>query len=130
MKFMKKSQLAAVFSLLIVIIFVVGCPRNEQNRETYKATGNIDLIQETNATVDGIKTIYSLKLVNLEPGSKPDPKEDGPALSVSITKNTKVINRQSEKTEAASLKRGQRVIVEWRFASDHLTEAVQIIIQP
>jgi hypothetical protein len=129
MKFMKKSKLVAVFSLLIVIILAVGCSRNEQNKETFNATGTIDSIQETNATVDGIKTKYSLKLVNLEPGSKPDPKEDAPSLFVAITKNTKVINQQSENTEAASLKRGQRIIVEWRFASDHLTEAVQIIIQ-
>jgi hypothetical protein len=73
-----------------------------------------------------VKSEYAIKLVNFEPGSNPAPK-DVQEMTLAITKDTLMMDDQKKDLDVNALKPGSRVEVMWRFANDHLTEAIEII---
>jgi hypothetical protein len=121
-----KAIIRALISCLFVIT-IVGCGNASQgDKETYKATGEIQSIKKSSGVVDGVKSEYAIKLVNFEPGSNPAPK-DVQEMTLAITKDTLMMDNQKQDLDVNALKPGSRVEVMWQFANDHLTEAIEII---
>jgi hypothetical protein len=122
--------MTAIIRVLIICLFViaiVGCGHATQGeKETFKVVGEIQSVEKTIGVVDGVKSGYAIKLINIEPGSNPDPK-DVQEMTVAVTKDTSIQNDQKKELNVTTLKPGSHVKVTWRFANDHLTEAMEII---
>lgn len=122
------------FSLLlalIALILLAGCNKDDRHIPNYTATGEIDALEKTGGIVDGVKSEYIIRLTNLQPESLPSP-GDSEKGSFSITKNTliyKYSNGVKTKADITAIEKGKRADIIWRFANDHLTEAVEINIQ-
>jgi len=122
--------MALIISLFSLLLFA-GCNQERQKIPTYRAVGEIETVEKTEGIIDGVKTLYSVKLINLQPGSIPDP-GDVSAMFLAITKNTAIYRSSGgKKLEAdnSAVEKGKQAEIIWRFANEHLTEAVEIDIK-
>jgi hypothetical protein len=128
MKTVKKN--VAILVLVFTFTLLIGCNQIEKKLPTYKAIGDIDTVEISGGVVEGIKSIYSVRLINLQPGS--NPASDVSSISFGITKHTTIYqnaNGKKSKADISAVEKGKRVEMIWRFANDHFTEAVELYIK-
>jgi len=122
------KKIVMIMLSLLTIAVLAGCNKDEQYLQTYNAIGDIESIEKTSGVVEGVKSEYVVNVVNIQPGSTPDPK-DVSTMSISITKNTAVYlssNDKKTKVNISAIEKGKRAEIVWRYANDHLTEAIEI----
>jgi len=125
------KKIAMIMISLLTIAILAGCNKGEQYSQTYNAVGDIESIEKTSGVVEGVKSEYVVKVVNIQPGSTPNPK-DVSTMSISITKNTAVYlssNDKKMKADISAIEKGKSAEIVWHFANDHLTEAIEINMQ-
>ncbi|MDQ0113684.1 hypothetical protein [Paenibacillus harenae] len=126
---MKKFLLPTIF--VVTLIFAVGCSNADRNAATYKVNGDIDVVEKTGGTVEGVKSEYIVKLTDMQQESESN-KSVAANGTLSITKNTSIYKQsgdKKEKTDISAIEKGKSAEIIWRFANDHLTEAVEINIK-
>lgn len=123
-----KTKSIAVLIGVCFIILLAGCGNNEGHSDSYIAKGEIGSVEKSGAKVDGVKSEYVVKLVNLQPDSNPSP-EDVQDSSYSITPDTSIYrydNGEKTKADISAVEEGKQAEIVWHFANDHLIEAVEI----
>lgn len=118
---------------VFILTILIGCSneKRELELEKYKATGVIESVEKTNAEVDGFKLDYSVQLSKLESSSNPDPNSNS-TFHFSITKNSVITistDEKNSKADSSSLEKGKLAEVTWRFATDHVVEAIEVNIK-
>ncbi|WP_281890645.1 hypothetical protein [Paenibacillus sp. YYML68] len=124
---MRKSLLFMTF-VVLALILVAGCSNSEQHIATYKASGIIDAVEKTGGIVEGVKSEYIVRLTDMQQESESN-KSEAANGTFSITNNTSIYKQSGDKKEKADIsavEKGKRAEMIWRFANDHLTEAVEI----
>ncbi|MFB9325926.1 hypothetical protein ACFFSY_08295 [Paenibacillus aurantiacus] len=126
---MKKNLFIMVF--VVALIFAAGCSKADQNEETYKVNGDIDTVEKSGGVVEGIKSEYIIKLTDIQPEDQSN-KSEMSSGTFSVTKNTSIYKQSGDKKEKAditAIEKGKSAEITWRFANDHLTEAIEINIK-
>ncbi|MDQ6420210.1 hypothetical protein RB620_12260 [Paenibacillus sp. LHD-117] len=114
--------------VLLIVHLLTGCGKGEQTSSTYSVIGDIGSVEQGGAEVNDVEIDYVVMLTNIQPGSNPE-STAGSEFTLTITENTRLYRASADKkTEAdiSALTQGERAEVKWRFANDHLIEAVEI----
>ncbi|GMK37494.1 hypothetical protein PCCS19_05480 [Paenibacillus sp. CCS19] len=118
----------AVTIIVSLLVLITGCSK-DKGEPHYSAAGEVQSVDKTGITIEGVRTDYLLTLSNLQQENNSSEMDRG---NFSITSNTVIYNTtkdEKSKADISAITAGKHVDVVWRFANDHLTEALEIVVK-
>lgn len=126
---MRRHTMILLLLALFVTILTVGCSKENKQADIYTASGNIASLEKTGGVTDGVRSEYVVKLTELKLAPQNSDQQTG---FFSITNNTEIYRTtRNKKVEAnvPAIEIGKHAEITWRFANDHLIEALEIDIK-
>ncbi|RUT29665.1 hypothetical protein EJP77_14975 [Paenibacillus zeisoli] len=123
---MRRHAMILLLLALFVTILTVGCSRETKQADIYTAAGNIASLERTGGVTDGVRSEYVVKLTELKLAPQNSDQQTG---FFSVTKNTviyRTTHNKKIKVNVPAIEIGRHAEITWRFANDHLIEALEI----
>lgn len=117
------------FTIIVTLLVLISGCSKDNGEPHYSANGDVHSIHKTGITIEGVRTDYFITLSNLHQDNNSSEMDEG---NFSITSNTVIYNTtkdEKSKTDISAITAGKHVDIIWRFANDHLTEALEIVVK-